>query len=163
MWLRCFLKLMAVVVLQVAVAGYAHSATCNKTLKGCPPECKMIMNQIYTKMNAKSTIDGEKGVKQRYYELLFDEHGLSANKKTKDPRYGSWNGHVKKYNEVRGELAVLVNQASSSRQCRVYVTKEMESWVAKSAPTQTNRPEAIKSGYITLDKIDRLKKLGKLK
>lgn len=123
MWLRCFLKLMAVVVLQIAVVGYAHSATCDETLKGCPPECKMIMNQIYTKMNAKSTIDGEKGVKQRYYELLFDEHGLSANKKAKDPRYGSWNGYVDKYHQVRLQLNGLVTQARLTPKCKALLPK----------------------------------------
>lgn len=44
-----------------------------------------------------------------------------------------------------------------------FVTKEMSDWAVRSAPTQANRPEAIKSGYITLDKVNRLKKSGKLK
>lgn len=96
MWLRHFLKLMVGMVSCMMLMVHAHGATCDETLKNYPPECKSIISQIYTKMNAKSTSDDAKGVKQRYYELLFDEHGLSANKNTKDPRYGSWNGHVKK-------------------------------------------------------------------
>lgn len=57
----------------------------------------------------------------------------------------------------------MLNQANASKQCKVYVTQEMTDWVQKSPPEHPNRLVAANSGYITPDKINRLKKLGKLK
>lgn len=93
---------------------------------------------------------------------LFDEFGLSANRNTSHPKHGSWVGHVSKYNSTRKELDSLVTQAKLTTQCKTYVTTEMTKWASQGAPAQPNRKEAAASGYITPDKITKLKRAGKL-
>lgn len=124
--------------------------SCDTTSNNCPNECRPYIDPIYYKMNSQSTYDGEKGVKQRYYELLLDNsHLYSRHKKVRNahPRYGSWDGHISKYIYTREELRVYVSMAQNTPNCEKYIPKEAYYWQSNPPPTQPNRSEANKAGY----------------
>lgn len=97
-------------------------------------ECKMYTDRI----------DYQIGIlKKRFKDLEEDIHGLYARHKAernKHPIYGSYEGHIRKYNMEQKTLKQYLYEATSN-QCGQFISAEARVWEVKSAPTKPNRPK----------------------
>lgn len=80
-------------------------------------ECKVYTDRVANQF---------KIVQQRYYDLLLDRHSLYSKHnsiKNAHPVQGSYQGHIKKYKEARGDLGVYVREANNAK-CKQHIPKD---------------------------------------
>lgn len=103
-------------------------------------ECK-----IHTdKVDAQAKI-----VKFRYYDLLLDRNNLYKSHNSisqKHPTFGSYQGHVQKYNSEQNILKQNITAALLDK-CDKFISTEAKKWASEKAPTKPNRAAANAAGF----------------
>ena len=112
-----------------------HSATKEKTAQ----ECKIYTDRI----NYQADV-----VDRRYGDLLLDRHGLYPTYNTvKHPKgYGTYQGHVQKYNAEQKTLNQYVTEAVLNG-CQKHVSAYARKWTSEKSPTRPDPSKATSLGY----------------